>query len=127
MTDDLSLIDVNDGYEFELRHPGTGAGIGLHLSLRSPLTPEVKALARTSIEKQRAAARRNKPFTVQQEESEALNINAACVIGVRFDEGANWKGKQPQYSEAFVRELLLRDWIVKQVSEELAIEANFFA
>ena len=124
----MDLNDITPGtVDLEIVHPATFEPIGLTLTLRSPSHPEVKALAQKSIEKERALSRRGKASTVAQQEREAVKINAACVVDIKWSGDASLEGKQPDYSPEVVEQLLARDFILKQVAEQLREEADFFA
>lgn len=124
----MDLNDITPGtVELDILHPATFEPIGLKLTLRSPSHPEVKALAQASVERERSLSRRGKHSTVAQQEREAVKINAACVIDLKWSGEATLDGEKPDYSPEVVHKLMQRDFILKQVAEQLREEADFFA
>ena len=122
----MELNDIKrNTVDLAVVHPETGQETGLVLTLRSPNDPEVRKLAETSIERQRARARRQKPFSVAEEQREAIKINAACVVAIQWGE-VTMGGEQPDCAPEVAERLLSRDFILQQVAEQLQIDADFF-
>lgn len=124
--DDLNDLDYCE-YTHEVVHPATGEFLGLTLVLRSPMHPDVIKCSQASTEKQRAAARRRKPFTVRQEQAEAIRVNAACITAWKWEKGAGFNGKQPEHSYEAAIKLLEKRWLAEQVADILMDESNFFS
>lgn len=122
----MELNDIQRStVDLEILHPTTGEATGLVLTLRSLSDPEMRKMTEASLEKQRASARRGKAYTVQQELREDVRLKAACVTGIAWGD-AKIDGEQPAYSPEVAEKLLQRDFIFKQVSEQLQADSDFF-
>jgi hypothetical protein len=111
--------------DLEITHPVSGEPTGLVLTLRSLSDPEIRRMAEASLEKQRAAARRQKQFTVRQEIAEDIRIKAACVTAINWGD-ASLAGEKPELSLEVAEKLLAKDFIYKQVTQQLLQDEDFF-
>lgn len=124
---DLDLSSAsNDGYEFEVRSPRTGNGLGVFLTVLGDQSEKVTAFTRKrQNEKRREAAiamRRGRPSddvdTVEDDESFVVE---ACIVRT-----VSWRGLAEEFSESNARRLFTTNReIRRQVLEESANLANF--
>lgn len=122
----MELNDIKtQTVDLDILNPATGHPTGMVLTLRPKSDPEVKAISERMVEKRRAAERRNKPYTIQQDIADSIRIHAACVVGVKWGE-VTLNGKQPKLTPEVAADLLERDFIFEQVSAELQQSADFF-
>lgn len=110
-----------------------GSPVGLHISLRSPFSDEVKAVEKSIQRRQVAELKKNRGQLnididrVKLVEREKL---ISHVSGWRWDkEALGIGGAKPEYSEksinAFLDHPVFGPSLTAQLNEELANEANF--
>ena len=121
---DILSIKASDR-EVELKHPVTEAGLGLHFSLRSPYSDEVKKAEREWLNAR--LAKKKQTITAEALEAAKEKQIMAAVSGWRWDKDANIGGEQPKFSPAALRELIREHaWIRQFLDEELGDTAGFF-
>jgi hypothetical protein len=110
----------------EIKHPGTGEGTGLFIDLVSASDPKVKAAEREYLDEIRAKAVQGGERVAPDTQKLARLKARASVVGWEFTGDANWKGKQPEFSEALADELLANEKVFEQVIIHMADDRNFF-
>lgn len=121
---------AEQGYEFELRLPGTNEATGAFITVRGDQSKTVKAYARKKYNefkmKEQAARRRGKEVEdMTLEEAEELAIESAIVRIIGW-KGIMENGKELPFSKE-VAERVLKDhpWIRDAVTEESSQLLNF--
>lgn len=109
-----------------IKHPKTGAIIGLTVDLL-PLTDiKVKTTIRGIRETEKKLARRGKTFNTLETEQNNITIIISAIAGWRWDDGANLGGEQLPFNEKNARKLLEIDWLNTQLDLELGDTSQFF-
>jgi hypothetical protein len=132
---DLSVHDfgkiAEEGFEFEVTMPGTGAGTDAFITVRGEQSPTVKAFGRRKFNemqmKQQAAKRRGKEYDLDLEEAEQMSIEAA-VIRILSWRGFGEDGKELPFSKENAERILAKhSWLKEQIMENSADVGNFTA
>lgn len=110
----------------DLKHPATGADLGVSVELRSLESDEVKAVERQLKNKALKGGRNN--VTAEKIDDNTNALLAAAIVSWAFSGDANLGGdKKPVCNEANKRKLLAIPAIAKQIDTALGDEAAFFA
>lgn len=122
---DLSAINPHSR-EIEIKNPATGKGTGFFLEIVSEHDDRVKAVDRGLQNKVlRSRTRALDADSLHDAVTERL---VASVVGWRWTGDARWgaEGKL-EFTPANVRKVLANPAVRKQIEEELADDAAFFA
>lgn len=127
---DISNI-VATSYEFELKHPVSGAGLGIFLSLKSTDHEDVKRLEHSIQNRALQLRARGKTFTSDIIQKNTSDFFVSVISGWRWEKGADgepalWKGKKPEFTPENVREVTALSWVQEQIDTEIGEKANFF-
>ena len=119
------IVDNEQLYTLELRHPDTDEPIGVTFKIRSMDSEEVKAVQRKIIDEIYERRQSNKQPKAKETLLNELRKAVACVAS--WDWGKNkYKGSVPQFTEENVRKVLdEQSWIFVQVTEAANKLANF--
>lgn len=119
------IVDNEQLYTLELRHPDTDEPIGVTFKIRSMDSEEVKAVQRKIIDEIYERRQSNKQPKAKETLINELRKAVACVAS--WDWGKNkYKGSVPQFTEENVRKVLdEQSWIFIQVTEAANKLANF--
>ena len=137
----LDLAEAADKpFEFEIKHPESGDGLGVFVSVvgaesatfQAYIRAEGNKARRRQFEQQRKG--REEPMTLEEEEETILRALAACMTGWRSvidgqDEPViMWGGNRLQFStDAAIKWLKQFRWVREQVNKATADIANFIA
>lgn len=124
------MIDLNDldlsaaaerGYEFELRHPGTQAPLGMFVTVQGEDSDTYQAELRAM--QQRRLTGRQAPRTVEQIDEQALDLLVLATIGWR---GIQRDGSELPCTPENVRAVYRKfRWVREQVDAAVGDRANF--
>lgn len=112
--------------EFQLKHPGTGKGIGIFIEVRPNDSDEVAAVQTEVIEEAQAAGRRGEEISFEDNKAQANRVHLAAIADIRFEGDANWNG-QTSYSTALAAEMITAQWVKDQLVQQRNAKAAFFA
>lgn len=122
--DILSLIPST--ITVDLKHPGTGAPLGIKLELRSMDSDEVKAVERGLRNKAMKSGRNG--ISAEKVDDNTAAILAATIVSWTFCGDAELGGdKKPACNEANKKKLVSVPPIAKQIDAAIGDEAAFFA
>ncbi|MFC4729089.1 hypothetical protein [Coralloluteibacterium thermophilus] len=108
----------------QIKHPATGAPLGLALTIRPDSHPEVKK-ARRAIFNERLKA--DAPASAEQLEEGQTSVMVAAVAAWEWSGDATYRGKKPRLDESTLREVLSTlPWVRDQLATELGNDAAFF-
>lgn len=109
----------------DIKHPGTGAPIGLKLECVSLEDDRVKTVERAI--KNRALRGGRNSVTAEKIEDNTVEILSAAIVGWEWGKDLSLGDlKSPPLSKANVAKLLAIGWVAKQVDTALGDEASFF-
>jgi hypothetical protein len=110
----------------DIKHPATGAPIGLQVECVSLEDDRVKSVERAI--KNRALRGGRNTVTAEKIEDNTVELLTAAVVGWKW-EGDLTLGdlKSPQLSKINVGKLLAVGWVAKQIDTALGDEAAFFS
>lgn len=128
---DLSTLDTGsqrqeDGVPVEIKHPVTGQGLGITVTVASYESERVKAVARAMGNKALLQQKRNprKADTVEAVEERTLEIAIAAIVGW---DGVELEGKKLPFTRENARTVLERyPFIAEQIDAVAADRAAFF-
>lgn len=123
---DISKL-ASDTTTIEIKHPGTGAPIGITVEVRSPECDEIKVINRAW--QNRALKSRGKEIDATEIEKQALDVMVASIASWEWADGLEWEGEKPDNSDAFKRKVLSSKsgaFILRQVDKAMGDEARFF-
>lgn len=123
----MDILSLQPGnISVEIKHPATGAPIGLTVECVSLEDDRVKAVERQI--KNRALRGGRNTVTAEKIEDNTVEILAAAIVGWKWD-GELTLGdlKNPQLTKMNVSKLLAVSWIAKQIDTALGDEAAFFS
>ncbi|GAA2867479.1 hypothetical protein GGQ99_001287 [Aminobacter niigataensis] len=110
----------------DIKHPATGAPIGLQIECTSLEADAVKAVERAI--KNRALRGGRNTVTAEKIEDNTVELLSAAIVGWKWADGLTLGDlKNPQLSKINVGKLLAVVWIAKQVDQALGDEAAFFS
>ena len=119
-----SIVEVESA-EFELRHPKTGAPLGVVFTLAGPSHASRVALQSARVKRAQAVfAKEGRVDLPSFEEQQDQRIEDA-VTGV-----IGWRGVAVEYSQAAARKWFSdprEAWVVRQVVEAMADQARFIS
>lgn len=109
----------------DIKHPATGAPIGLQVECVSLEDDRVKAVERAI--KNRALRGGRNTVTAEKIEDNTVELLSAAVVGWKWADGLTLGDlKSPPLSKINVGKLLAVGWIAKQIDTALGDEAAFF-
>lgn len=109
----------------DLKHPATGADLGVSVELRSLESDEVKAIERQL--KNKALKGGRNTVTAEKIDDNTIALLSAAIVSWTFSGDANLAGdKKPACTEANKRKLLAVPALAKQIDVALGDEAAFF-
>lgn len=110
----------------DIKHPATGAPIGLKVECVSLEDDRVKAVERTI--KNRALRGGRNTVTAEKIEDNTVELLSAAIVGWEWADGLTLGDlKNPPLSKITVGKLLAVGWIAKQIDMALGDEAAFFS
>lgn len=110
----------------EIKHPATGASIGLELECVSLEDDRVKAVERAI--KNRALRGGRNTVTAEKIEDNTVEILSAAIVSWKWADGLTLGDlKNPPLNKANAAKLLQVGWIARQVDQALGDEAAFFS
>lgn len=120
---DISTITAAER-TVQIKHPATGEPIGLVITLRPSSDPAVLAASRKFLNER---LQRGSKITAEKLEVQKVAVITAAVSGWKWEGDAQYKGQQPEFTEATLR-TILKDlpWVKAQIDEELGDDAAFF-
>jgi len=123
----MKLADLTPkDYEYELRHPATGAPLGVSVQLTDPLSPPVAKAQRDFLTALRGVPAADRPDDAELIE-QALVVKAKAAL-------AGWDEKfndffEGAFSKEKVEEIFTEPayrWLVEQLAGAAADRSNFF-
>lgn len=122
----MDLLSLNPNtITVDLKHPATGAPLGVSVELQSLESDAVKAVERQLKNKALRAGRNT--VTAEKIEDNTVAILSAAIMSWAFSGDANLGGdKKPACTDANKRKLLAVPAIAKQIDSALGDEAAFF-
>lgn len=122
----MDLLSLNPNtITVDLKHPATGAPLGVSVELQSLESDAVKAVERQLKNKALRAGRNT--VTAEKIEDNTVAILSAAIMSWTFSGDANLGGdKKPACTDANKRKLLAVPAIAKQIDSALGDEAAFF-
>ena len=123
----MDILSLNpNNITVHLKHPATGAFLGVAVELRSMESDEVKAVERQL--KNKALRGGRNTVTAEKIDDNAIALLSAAIASWSFTDGAHLEGdKNPPCTEENKRKLLAISIIAKQIDAALGDEAAFFA
>lgn len=110
----------------DIKHPATGAPIGLKVECVSLEDDRVKAVERTI--KNRALRGGRNTVTAEKIEDNTVELLSAAIVGWKWaDDLTLGDLKNPQLTKINLGKLLAVGWIAKQIDTALGDEAAFFS
>lgn len=110
----------------DIKHPATGAPIGLKIECVSLEDDRVKQVERAI--KNRALRGGRNAVTAEKLDDNTVDILSAAIIGWTWADGLTLGNlKNPPLSKINVGKLLAVSWIAKQIDTALGDEAAFFS
>lgn len=110
----------------EIKHPATGAPIGLTVECVSMESDEVKAVERQIKNKALRSGRNS--VTAEKIDENTVAILSAAIVGWAWSGDASLGSeKNPALNAANKAKLLSAPWIAKQIDTALGDEAAFFS
>lgn len=109
-----------------LKSPADAKPTGLVLMIRSPKDDAVVKASQESFDLQNKRVREGLPMDFSERQEENHKVNALCITGVEYKDGATWKKDTPAFSRKLAEELVRVDWIWDQISAEFKDDAGFF-
>lgn len=110
----------------DIKHPATGAPIGLKIECVSLEDDRVKQVERAI--KNRALRGGRNTVTAEKLDDNTVDILSAAIIGWTWADGLTLGDlKNPPLSKINVSKLLAASWIAKQIDTALGDEAAFFS
>lgn len=121
---DISTIKAVE-QRIDILHPGNDEKIGLAITLLPMDDPKVKGVINKLANHR--LARKNKKVTVEESESQSVEICATAVTGWEWDGDLTFHGEKPECTPRNVAKVLQElPWIRRQVDEALGnIAENF--
>ncbi|MGB3898192.1 MAG: hypothetical protein WA973_06525 [Mesorhizobium sp.] len=110
----------------DIKHPASGASIGLTVECVSLEDDKVKAVERAI--KNRALRGGRNTVTAEKIEDNTVELLSAAVVGWTWADGLTLGDlKSPPLTKPNVAKLLAVGWIAKQIDTALGDEAAFFS
>lgn len=110
----------------DIKHPATGASIGLQIECVSLEDDRVKAVERAI--KNKALRGGRNVMTAERIEDNTVDLLTAAIVGWIWADGLSLGDlKSPPLSKANVGKALALPWLAKQVDTALGDEAGFFS
>ncbi|NLS03624.1 hypothetical protein HGP14_09660 [Rhizobium sp. P32RR-XVIII] len=122
----MDLLSLNPNtITVDLKHPATGAPLGVSVELQSLESDAVKAVERQLKNKALRAGRNT--VTAEKIEDNTVAILSAAIVSWVFSGEANLGGdKKPACTDANKRKLLAVPALAKQIDSALGDDAAFF-
>lgn len=120
---DLSTIKPVER-EYEIKHPGTGEGTGLILTLACTHDERVKAAIREANDHYLKSPGEKK----SEKDLDAYDnaIAASYVVNLKFTGDAEWRGGKPKYSLDLAKDICSHDAFKEQVIREVKKVRDFY-
>lgn len=118
--------------DVKIKHPGTDRFIGLTLIMRCVDDPVLASERRRIADRRMQLSARGKQFTVEEIEANQNNLLSKAIEGWIWSDDedgvpGSFKGKQPEYNRANLKELFeAAPWIKDQASAEFSNTEDFF-
>lgn len=123
MTDIASIVAAPR--TIDIKHPATGANVGLKITLLPTSSDQVQAAQRKLINDR---LQRDVKTSAERLEENRLSMIEAAVGGWEWEGDLTFEGEKPEFSPAFLRKVLkLLPWVREQIDMELGNDAAFFA
>lgn len=119
----------------EIKHPATGADLGVRVTLCSVDDERLKKIRRQITDKRLKLEQRGKNFAADDIEQNRLEIQLASIIAWEWynptpddkDAMPSWKGEKPVFNRKTVSEVLNDlSWFSDQINEALGETDAFF-
>ncbi len=108
----------------DIKHPATGAPIGLKVTLRPDSAPEVLAEKRKLLNER---LRHDVKATAERLEENSLTLLGAAVAGWEWEGDLTFEGSKPDFTPANLRKVLVKlRWVREQLDDEFGEDAAFF-
>ncbi|PCI03445.1 MAG: hypothetical protein COB78_10835 [Hyphomicrobiales bacterium] len=121
---DLSSIVANTR-TIQIKHPGTGAEIGLAIDLVSLTDDRVKLVERQNRNKLMRKGMKN--VSAEQLDKTADDVLIATMVSWKWAKDATFDGEQLEFNRKNIDRLFAKlPFVRTQIDEELANEADFF-
>jgi hypothetical protein len=121
---DVSAITTSN-VSFDLKHPGTGAPLGIKIELRPNDHPSVEEARSAYLAHQQHAARKGEELSIEEITDASGKITLAAVESITFSGEANWNG-ETDYGPDLAAKMVATKWVRKQIDKKLANESAFF-
>ncbi|RZZ84777.1 hypothetical protein [Pseudoxanthomonas winnipegensis] len=122
MTDIFSIVPAERA--IQILHPGTGAPVGLSITLRPDSHPKVQAALRRSVNAKLVARNKLPAATADHDRIELL---VSAVAGWEWQGDLTFNGDKPECSECNVKAVLSElPWVASQIDQEMADTAAFY-
>lgn len=121
----IDSIVETDTAEYELRHPKTGAGLGVHFTLAGPGHDKSVALQSSRTARAQATFKKTGSFELLSYEEQQAQRVETCVARV-----LGWRGADVEFSRDAARTWFSdpkQRWVVNQISEALDENARFIS
>ena len=121
----IASITETETAEYEMRHPKTGAGLGVVFTLAGPSHDKRIALESARTERAQAAFRKSgvvELLSYEEQQAQRVETVIAAVLG--------WRGPDREYSPQAAREWFgnpREAWVVRQVADALNEQARFIS
>lgn len=117
----MDISKIKPGrHKVKLKHPGTGAYLGLNIECMSPQDKEA-AVARKALNDGSDDA-----LLPAEGEEKSVAFLAALVTGWDWEGDASWGGKKLTFTTDNVKTVLSEPWVRAQLNADLSKPANFF-
>lgn len=122
---DLASLSVS-ARAFEIKHPGTGADIGLRIVIQPSWSEAVRRAVHANGARMLAATRDGREQSFEEREETNAAYFSALVVGWDWYD-ATLDGEKPALSHDALRGVLKRfPWIQQQIDREAGNDKDFF-
>jgi hypothetical protein len=109
------IVNREQLFDLELKHPGTDAPLGVTFMIRSMNSEEAKAVLREHTNANLKRTLKGKTVTAERLERQSLEEAAACIASWQWG-GHTYHGSVPELDmKTAIRLLEVEDWIFQQV------------
>src|SRR5699024_754813 len=120
------IVNYEAGFEVDIVDP-LGKSVGVRFKVKSAECDEAKIAIRRMLNKRAAAQAKNRPYTIEEAESDEIERVVACVVDW------DWGGQEyrpgegePEFNKKNVRDVLQNEgWIFSQVNDFIGDIQNF--
>jgi hypothetical protein len=111
---------------FEIKHPGTGANIGLRIVIQPSWSESVRRAVHENSARLMLASREGREQTFEEREASNFAYFAALIVGWDWYD-ATLDGEKPQLTADTLRNVLARfPWMQQQIDREAGNDKDFF-